>query len=209
MRRDVSEDGFDLLLGRIKQSLGVKTDTDMAKALGLTQGSVSKAKGKRQIPPAWLIQIAQSKGISLNWLLFGEPASPDAPQTATEHQARATGDQLLSGDDNRFPKGLLENRETSGLMPITVSGDSMSPDIQNGDIVLVNTRNSILVPGGIFAVDINGMVYLKRVDARPGVLVLSCANPAYSEIEVPIVDGAPEGISIMGKVAWLGRSFSA
>lgn len=85
----------------------------------------------------------------------------------------------------------------------------MSPDIQNGDIVLVNTKDSILVPGGLFAIDINGMVYMKRVDARPGRLVLSCANPAYAEIEVPIVDGAPEGISIMGKVVWLGRSFSA
>jgi hypothetical protein len=65
-------DDTDGILRRLKMTFGVETDTDLAKALELQQGSISKAKQKRVIPPSWITTVALSKGVSADWLLTGE-----------------------------------------------------------------------------------------------------------------------------------------
>ncbi len=62
----------DGILSRLKMTFGVETDTDLAKALDLQQGSISKAKQKRAVPPSWITTVALSKGVSADWLLTGE-----------------------------------------------------------------------------------------------------------------------------------------
>lgn len=63
---------FDDILGRLKLVFGVETDTDFARSMGFRQGAVSSAKQKQAIPPAWITEVALSKGISADWLLTGE-----------------------------------------------------------------------------------------------------------------------------------------
>lgn len=58
-------------LTRLKQALGVTTDTALAKALGIKQGSISGAKKKGTIPPGWIIGVAKETGVSADWLLWG------------------------------------------------------------------------------------------------------------------------------------------
>ncbi|GAB7082326.1 helix-turn-helix domain-containing protein [Megalodesulfovibrio paquesii] len=65
---------FEGVLSRLKQVFSVKTDTDLALELNLRQGSISAAKHKRSIPPAWITTVALSKGVSADWLLTGEGA---------------------------------------------------------------------------------------------------------------------------------------
>ncbi len=63
---------FEEILGRLKLVFGVETDTDFARCMGFKQGSVSGAKQKQAIPPAWIMEVAVSKGVSADWLLTGE-----------------------------------------------------------------------------------------------------------------------------------------
>jgi hypothetical protein len=63
---------FDEIFGRLKLVFGVETDTDFARCMGFKQGSVSGAKQKKAIPPAWITEVALSKGVSADWLLTGE-----------------------------------------------------------------------------------------------------------------------------------------
>jgi phage repressor protein C with HTH and peptisase S24 domain len=222
-RTTLGNEEFRLLLGRIKQALGVRSDTSVARALGLSQSTMSSAKKKKQIPSSWIIQIAKEKGVSLDWLVYGAAPTvtddfgrPDAPKhvlylsihevVSTPNGARL--DVNTSVQPIPFPDGYFEKRDVATLAAIESVGDSMSPDVLHGDVVVVDTQDTALLPGGMFAVDVNGMVYLKRVNTTPGRLVLSCANPAYSDIAVPIVEGKPEGIVILGRVVWLGRKIS-
>ena len=85
---------FDATLDRLKAVFGVKTDTDFARCMGIKQGSVSGAKQKQAIPPAWIMDVATTKGISADWLLTGggemmrgtgTPA-PQAPAAAPQKQ---------------------------------------------------------------------------------------------------------------------------
>lgn len=66
-----SATSFEAILGRMKLVTGAKSDTAFAKALGMYQGSVSSAKERQSIPPAWAVQIAEQYDVSLDWLMFG------------------------------------------------------------------------------------------------------------------------------------------
>lgn len=59
------------ILDRMKQVVGVESDTALAKALGLRQSSISSAKARKQVPPTWAVQVAADYGVSLDWLMFG------------------------------------------------------------------------------------------------------------------------------------------
>jgi phage repressor protein C with HTH and peptisase S24 domain len=43
----------------------------LAASLGITQGSISVAKKKLQVPSAWVTKISKTLGISSDWLLYG------------------------------------------------------------------------------------------------------------------------------------------
>lgn len=62
----------DIILGRLKEAFNAKSDTALAKILGLKQSAMSSAKSRGQIPPAWLITAASISGISIDWLVTGE-----------------------------------------------------------------------------------------------------------------------------------------
>lgn len=63
---------FDEILGRMKLAVGAKSDTAFAKAMGFSQSSISGAKERQSIPPAWAIQLAERFDISVDWIWFGK-----------------------------------------------------------------------------------------------------------------------------------------
>lgn len=63
---------MDAILGRMKLAVGVKSDTAFAKAMGLNQSSVSGAKERQSVPPAWYVAVSENFGASMDWLRTGE-----------------------------------------------------------------------------------------------------------------------------------------
>ena len=63
---------FEERLQRIMQAAGAKTDTELAKALGIKPPSVAAARKRAQIPSGWVEQIAEQSSVDADWLLFGE-----------------------------------------------------------------------------------------------------------------------------------------
>jgi len=86
-----------------------------------------------------------------------------------------------------------------------VSGDSMEPEIKDGDVVLIDQSQTTPTPGKLFAVGVEDMVYIKEVNAAPGKLVLSSYNKAYPALEVDARGDLVNGIRIIGKAVWVGR----
>ncbi|HCR14007.1 MAG TPA: helix-turn-helix domain-containing protein [Solidesulfovibrio sp.] len=56
---------------RLMLACGAKTDSDLARILGIKPASVGGAKRRFQLPPAWIEQIANDFGINADWLFFG------------------------------------------------------------------------------------------------------------------------------------------
>lgn len=89
---------FDEIFGRLKLVFGVETDTDFARCMGFKQGSVSGAKQKKAIPPAWITEVALSKGVSADWLLTGEGAMMRGEgQGKLDEMAQQPGQMIRQG----------------------------------------------------------------------------------------------------------------
>ena len=102
---------------------------------------------------------------------------------------------------------LRRKGQPSEMVLMRVDGDSMAPEIQNGDAVLIDCNQTGPRPGGIYAVGVEDLIYLKIVNAEPGKLILSSYNPAYAPIVVDTREQLESTVQIVGRVVWLGREF--
>ena len=89
------------------------------------------------------------------------------------------------------------------LFVIKVEGDSMEPSLLEGDSVLINKNaNAIGAGGGIFAINWNKVILVKRLQMNPQTdeIIIKSDNPNYDSIVVK-----SDEIQIEGKVIWYGR----
>jgi len=93
----------------------------------------------------------------------------------------------------------------SQMALMRVSGDSMEPEIKDGDVVLIDQNQKTPTPGKLFAVGVEDMVYIKEVNAEPGKLILSSYNKAYPALEVDVRGDLATDIRIIGRAVWVGR----
>jgi SOS-response transcriptional repressor LexA len=97
----------------------------------------------------------------------------------------------------------LQTSELAGMPVVQIRGDSMEPALRNGDHVLLDTDDTDVSPGGIFALlDENGSLIIKQVEIvrqSNGGQRISCMsrNSAYSPFELTLGEEA----KIIGRVA--------
>ena len=91
------------------------------------------------------------------------------------------------------------------MVLLRASGDSMQPRIANNDVVLIDQSQREPVPGRIYAVGVEDMVYLKVLDAMPGKLILTSINPSFAPIEADTSEELGGLVRIIGRAVWVGR----
>lgn len=233
---------FHDVFGRLKEATSSATDTDLANCLGIQQGSVSVAKKRLQIPPAWITKISKDFGASADWILYGigsmhrgnAQTTPGEVQTAhaspifisaeeaPEHgltmipkvKARltaGTGSLETSGEVEGYyafrTKFLKRKGHPNKMVLMDVVGDSMEPDIWNGDTVLIDESQREIIAGGMFAVGIEQEVFLKYLLRVPGKLVLQSRNERYAPIEVDMNGDLAGTVRVIGRVVWSCREY--
>lgn len=77
---------------RMKSAAGLRSDTDLAKALDITPQAISNFKNKGEVPSDLVIQFAVKYKVSVDWLLTGEGEikrgeKAERPLTAAEPAA--------------------------------------------------------------------------------------------------------------------------
>jgi phage repressor protein C with HTH and peptisase S24 domain len=213
------------ILERLKSCTNSKSDTELAKTLGLSQQSISSARNNCKIPDSWIHVVSKQFRISTDWLFFGvgqptlDAIAPDAisPFDETLKMIPLVGARLSAGQGSFETSGQIERsyafRKTflnklgiaDRMVLMTVSGDSMEPEIKNGDMVLIDQSQQTLYPGKIFAVGVEDMVFLKRVTAIPGKVILSSVNSAYPPIEIDTRGDLASDVRIVGQAVWSCR----
>lgn len=93
------------------------------------------------------------------------------------------------------------------MVVMRVEGDSMSPEIRDGDMVLIDQSKTEIRLGRIFAVGFEDSIYLKRIDKEPGKLLLKSVNPAYQPIEIKLGGQEADSFRVIGQVLWVGREY--
>ena len=93
------------------------------------------------------------------------------------------------------------------MVLMSITGDSMRPTLENGDLALVNLAQTDVVSGGIYAVGVDDSVLVKRLDKRPGKIVLVSDNrDAYAPQELDMTDEiVRESLRVIWRVLWWCR----
>jgi phage repressor protein C with HTH and peptisase S24 domain len=88
-------------------------------------------------------------------------------------------------------------------MVIQVEGDSMTPELRENDVVLINKNTkAVSLGGGIYAIKWNEKILVKRLQVNPqtGSVLIKSDNPTYETMETNLDD-----IEVVGKIIWYGR----
>ena len=86
------------IIGRLKEVLGVKSDGQLAKYLGITRQNIGAARKRDDVPPGWIYKVAELSGCSMDWLRFGQ-----GPQKRVPYSTGKTSDTgKLSSQDSPY-----------------------------------------------------------------------------------------------------------
>jgi hypothetical protein len=90
------------------------------------------------------------------------------------------------------------------LRIITIDGDSMEPELSSGDRILVDTRQRVPVPPGLFVIWDGMGIVAKRIEhilsSDPPKLHLMSVNPDYATCERVAAE-----VQVIGRVVWSAR----
>lgn len=88
----------------------------------------------------------------------------------------------------------------SRLILVTISGDSMSPDLHDGDVVMVDRGDTQVLREGIYVYFRSGRVYIKRLRLLDGQMSISSSNADQHPPEVVALSAENETFRVIGRV---------
>lgn len=214
---------------RLREARGPTARADLALALGVHENTIGKFERGDSVPDAvQLLQLARITGQSVDWLIGGAVvAVPSAVPVGTQavqvgdlihvprfdvqasagHGAlgateRVVGMRAFDADYIRRELGICHN----DLALVTVVGDSMSPDMRSGDMVLIDRRDTSVSTEGPHLVRIDGALLLKLLQRRPGGMVrVASRNEVYAPYDISLSAG--EDFQVLGRVRWVGVTY--
>ncbi|MDQ7831004.1 MAG: S24 family peptidase [Desulfovibrionaceae bacterium] len=218
---------FDAFFQRAGRTCGVKSQSELAGLLGVHRSAVTQAKNKDSVPKSWALTLSGLFGVDPQWLLTGvggpggpggqsgdydggEQAAPEGFLLVPKVRARvsAGGGSLetesdVSGYFAFRSQWLRRKGQPERMVLMDVVGVSMEPEIRHGDMVLIDQSQSRIFAHAVYAFGVEDTVLVKRVEKRPGMVVLLSDNRDYAPIELRGQE--IEGLRVIGRVVWVGR----
>ena len=219
------------VLSRLMRALDARSDAELARALGISPQSVSGARRRGEVPPAWVQSCAERTGCNAHWLFFGQgpmhlpdPAEEDGRAVADGPDVEMITIPLVEARLSAGTGSLEVNAGTEGghafrgdflrrkgnprrMVLMRVSGDSMVPEIFDNDLVLLDQGQTEISPGRLYAVGFEDAIYIKRIDMLPGKIILRSVNPAYAPVTLDLRGDCAEQFRVIGRVLWSGREY--
>ncbi|MBV7575653.1 helix-turn-helix domain containing protein [Pseudomonas sp. PDM32] len=118
------------VLARLKQVTGTKTDASLSSALQISPQTLSSWRGRDSTPYSLCVEIAQARGISLDWLLLGEgpilrqtitDSSQTAQESTTQENTILALWRLLDENDRCAIQNALEEKQRLRDMELRLS----------------------------------------------------------------------------------------
>lgn len=174
--------------------------------------------GKAEPGALKLAAIAEATKKTVDFFLTGREAVPPASDMVMvpRFELRPSAGKGLAV----VPDEVLSPRELIGFSAswlkrlgvdpdyaqlLFAEGDSMEPNIRDGDLLLVNRKIREVRSLGIYIVTWSGMLMVKRAFIQPNqTLVLISDNPVYTPLEIPYEE--LHSVTIEGRVRWAGRA---
>lgn len=176
-----------------REALGI-TQTELAEKVGIKQQSIASIENGETKNPRKIFELATALKCSMQWLKTGEHESnatglegislwddDDVDDDDDVYLPFFKEAQLAAGNgrvveldcDGRKLKFSLRSLRKLGVNPedaacMSVWGNSMEPVLPDGATVAINTGNTDIKDGKIYALDHEGMARVKIVYRLPG-----------------------------------------
>ena len=214
----MSASRFESFLQRVFQATGVTSQTELASVLKINRSAITQARKKNSIPDKWILQLYKTYGLNPDWVETGsgqtfikKSASDDSIfKNIPKVRARlsAGGGSFEVGSEIEgyyaFRKDWLTTKGNRNKMVLMdIFGNSMEPEMKDGDTILIDESQKDILAGAIYAVGIDDTIMVKRVEKHPNKLVLLSDNKDYSPIYLQ--GNEINSVRIIGKVLWISR----
>jgi phage repressor protein C with HTH and peptisase S24 domain len=208
------------------------TQPELAKLIGVTKATISQWESAATSPKGKnLYNLAKNLQCTTDWLLFGKESKPKSnaewagPMETWDSNTPLSDDEVeipfymevelaaghgmaeaqhYFGPKLRFAKSTLRrsNVNPENAACVRVSGNSMEPVLPNGSTVGVDTSQTNVIDGKMYAINHDGMLRIKTLYKLPGG---GLRLRSFNTDEWP--DERYEGdsinlIKIIGKVFW-------
>lgn len=182
--------------------LRFKTSKGLAEALGMLPQTLQQYISGKTIPGGEVIKKLADQGADIHYLLTGTKLKEKITEEAYKEAVNKTtgydfpivsmlsaGSMVEFFSDDQTEKVAFTYHKKLGCMALRVKGDSMSPTIEDGDLVLVDS-DARLFEGCIVAARLkSGEQVIKRFRVLPQNLIqLDSDNFLYDPITVPRED---------------------
>lgn len=208
---------FDSFLKRVFKVTGITSQTELASALNINRSAITQARKKDSIPAKWVLQLYRSFDLNPDWIETGKGQPFRQPGTVDDifssipkvkARLSAGGGSFEVGSEIEgyyaFQKEWLNSKGNMKKMVLMdILGNSMEPEMKDGDTILIDESQKDILAGAIYAVGVDDTIMVKRLEKHPNKLVLLSDNKDYAPIFLQQAE--IDGVRIIGKVLWICR----
>ena len=207
----ISKTSYQEKLKELRLALGFKNQTSFAEKLGVTQATIANVEsGNREVSKTLLLKIKEVFDIDLlSWSdkKQEQHSSNIVPIPFYSAKAAAGSGETLPDYpekdviyfDIRFLQAFVSHN-IHNLSLIQAEGDSMSPTIQDGDLLMINDSIKEIFPNKIFVIKQDNKLRVKRLKTElSGETLIISDNPSYP---IEVMNKETE---IVGQVVWSGN----
>lgn len=202
------------IIKREREKAGI-SQTDFAKMIKVTKQTLYKYEQGiiTNIPSNKIEEIANALGVSPSYIMGWEDTTEEpAPKRkgvaipVLGHVAAGIPIEMIEDiiDTEEIPEDMAKHGE---FFALKIKGDSMTPSINNSDVVIVRQQEDA-ENGDIVIATVNGSdAVCKRLKKYSEGISLISLNPAYEPLyfNTSEIQGTP--VKIIGKVVELRRKF--
>lgn len=199
-------------LKELRQKQGI-SQKDFAALIGIPANTYNQwENGKRQPDNETMLKLAEYFNVSVDYLL-GRDDEPTSVPRRKGVRIPVLG-YVPAGIPLEAVEDILDYEEISPEMArngehfaLKIKGDSMIPDIKNGDIVIIRIQPDV-ESGEIAIVKVNGdEATCKRVVKHKTGISIVANNPNYEPVFFTNKEIEELPVTVVGKVVELRRSF--
>lgn len=211
---------FDSFIKRLREATIITSQASLAKTLSISRAAITQAKKNDSIPINWITELSRRFNVNPDWLEKGTGSKVLSQNIYHElflqvpkikARLSAGGGSFETEPDVKefysFRKDWLGKKgKARDMVLMDIFGNSMEPELKEGDTVLIDQSQKAVLTGAIYAVGFDDTIVVKRLEKRPKELVLLSENERYPMMRFR--DEEMESVRIIGKVIWVCREMN-
>lgn len=199
---DTSYDSITAILSRLKTTINIETDTKLASELGMPLRRLQTWKQRGTVPYKPIIDYCILHTLSIDFILTGRPgpvhndvAGSSIDGTAAPHHitppAGRIGGMDITGDQivdtlSINPEWLKYSAhiDSKNFYIVRIIGNNMSPWATDGDLVLIDVSQDVIVTDTPYVLEYDGLLVVKRLVRQADGTILARSDSTYCEDEI-------------------------